>query len=219
MMDVKDQSFGFFSPNNEPLLEREQRESYQYGYGFSFVYTKAAWQLVPFPDTEWSEDGDFMGRLQLKKVPITLVHCRDTFPLAAHSHHSDSTSGGELYGNVRLGCGVVTPDPFKHLLPLVRQVAADSSVRQGAQHPLRAEMHRVLDSYGYPPAEIRWHEKEQFFKRNPNFGRMVATPQRGYREWQPTWRGGVFGAMGSSPGFHGLKSKGFPHFQSVSVSV
>ena len=26
---VKDQSFGFFSPNNEPLLEREQRESYQ----------------------------------------------------------------------------------------------------------------------------------------------------------------------------------------------
>ncbi len=26
---VKDLSFGFFSPNNEPLLEREQRESYQ----------------------------------------------------------------------------------------------------------------------------------------------------------------------------------------------
>ncbi len=25
---------------------------------------------------------DFMGRLQLKKVPITLVHCRDAFPLA-----------------------------------------------------------------------------------------------------------------------------------------
>ena len=31
--------------------------------------------------------------------------------------------------------------------------------------------------------------------------------------------GGVFGAMGSSPGFHGLKSKGFPHFQSVGWST
>ena len=26
---VKDQSFGFFSPNREPLLEHEQRESFQ----------------------------------------------------------------------------------------------------------------------------------------------------------------------------------------------
>lgn len=30
----------------------------RYGYGFSFVYTKAAWELVKFPDTEWSEDGE-----------------------------------------------------------------------------------------------------------------------------------------------------------------
>ena len=29
----------------------------RYGYGFSFVYTKSAWERVPFPDTEWSEDG------------------------------------------------------------------------------------------------------------------------------------------------------------------
>eukprot|EP00435_Cladocopium_sp_Y103_P072256 s552_g39.t1 len=62
MMDVKDQSFGFFSPNREPLLEHEQRESFQYGYGFSFVYTKAAWELVKFPDTEWSEDGEPWNR-------------------------------------------------------------------------------------------------------------------------------------------------------------
>eukprot|EP00913_Durusdinium_trenchii_P035945 g33632.t1 len=52
MMDVKDQRFGFFSPRNEPLLEHEQRESFLYGYGFSFVYTKSAWERVPFPDTE-----------------------------------------------------------------------------------------------------------------------------------------------------------------------
>ena len=42
----------------------------RYGYGFSFVYTKAAWQLVPFPDTEWSEDGEswsfeFLGNPQI----------------------------------------------------------------------------------------------------------------------------------------------------------
>lgn len=197
MMDVKDQSFGFFSPNREPLLEHEQRESFQYGYGFSFVYTKAAWELVKFPDTEWSEDGDFMGRLQLKKVPIELVRSGDAFPLAAHTHHSDSTSGGELYGNVRLGYAVPSPEAFQQLLPTVRRVAADSRVGLGAQHPLRAEMHRVLDGYGYPPTEIRWHEKEQFFKRNPNFGRPVATPQQKswYQEWQPpsTWRGNQIG--------------------------
>lgn len=28
-LQVKDQSFGFFSPNREPLLEHEQRESFQ----------------------------------------------------------------------------------------------------------------------------------------------------------------------------------------------
>lgn len=32
--------------------------SLRYGYGFSFVYTKAAWDSVKFPDTEWSEDGE-----------------------------------------------------------------------------------------------------------------------------------------------------------------
>ncbi|CAK9113580.1 TPR_REGION domain-containing protein [Durusdinium trenchii] len=185
MMDVKDQRFGFFSPRNEPLLEHEQRESFLYGYGFSFVYTKSAWERVPFPDTEWSEDGDFMGRLQLKKIPIQLVSSHTA--LAAHTHHSDSTSGGELCGNVRLGYGVPTPEEFKELLPIARKVALDSGIRQGAQHPLRAEMHRVLDGLGQAPSEIRWHEKEQFLRNNPDFGRRVATPQ--YKTWQGPWRG------------------------------
>ncbi|CAE7350879.1 unnamed protein product, partial [Symbiodinium necroappetens] len=190
MMEVKEQQFGFFDPKTDPLVEAPMRESFQYGYGFSLVYTKSAWETVPFPDVEWSEDGEFMGRLQLQKIPIQLVCSRDCHDgLAAHTHHSDSTSGGEMCGNVRLGYAVPVPDAFRALLPVARKVALDTNVRRGSQHPLRAEMHRVLDGFGQAPSEVRWHEKELFLKRNPDFGqRPPATPQ--YKEWSGQVRGG-----------------------------
>ncbi|CAE7452919.1 unnamed protein product, partial [Symbiodinium sp. CCMP2456] len=190
MMEVKEQQFGFFDPKTDPLVEGPMRESFQYGYGFSLVYTKSAWETVPFPDVEWSEDGEFMGRLQLQKIPIQLVCSRDCYDgLAAHTHHSDSTSGGEMCGNVRLGYAVPVPSAFRALLPVARKVALDANVRRGSQHPLRAEMHRVLDGFGQAPSEVRWHEKELFLKRNPDFGqRPPATPQ--YKEWSGQVRGG-----------------------------
>ncbi|CAJ1457540.1 unnamed protein product [Effrenium voratum] len=200
MMDVKDQRFGFFDPKTDNLLSHEQRESFMYGYGFSFVYTRSAWETVPFPDTEWSEDGDFMGRLQLRRIPIELVRCPQA--LAAHTHHSDSTSGGELCGNIRLGYAVQTPEEFKSVLPTARRVALDTRVRQGSQHPLRAEMHRVLDGgFGYAPSEVRWHEKEQFLRNNPDVSKRSATLQ--YKEWQGSFpRGGLaFGPPARHPGF------------------
>ena len=72
---------------------------------------------------------------------------------------------------------------------MARKVALDTNIRRGSQHPLRAEMHRVLDGFGQAPSEVRWHEKELFLKRNPDFGqRPPATPQ--YKEWSGQVRGG-----------------------------
>eukprot|EP00930_Biecheleria_cincta_P056174 TRINITY_DN42344_c0_g1_i1.p1 TRINITY_DN42344_c0_g1~~TRINITY_DN42344_c0_g1_i1.p1 ORF type:complete len:1140 (+),score=179.59 TRINITY_DN42344_c0_g1_i1:61-3480(+) len=192
MMDVKDQRFGFFDPKTDPLLENQMREPFQYGYGFSFVYTRSAWDVVPFPDTEFSEDGDFMGRLQLKKIPIKLVRSRDD-ALAAHTHHSDSTSGGELVGHVRLGYAVACPEGFRALLPVAEKVGKDARVQSGASHGIREEMHRVLNQ-GQAPAEIRWHEKDHFLRLNPGFGRPVQQPD--YRDQQQQRFGGGGGGFG-----------------------
>ena len=66
-------AYGMMMTMRQPALRQLRNMPHffvRYGYGFSFVYTKAAWQLVPFPDTEWSEDGEswsfeFLGNPQI----------------------------------------------------------------------------------------------------------------------------------------------------------
>merc|ERR1711920_701753 len=47
LIDIQNQSFGFFDPKTEPLLDDLMRNAIMYGYGFTYVYTKKAWESVP----------------------------------------------------------------------------------------------------------------------------------------------------------------------------
>merc|ERR1712190_698609 len=99
VIDLADQTFGFFAPKVEDLLSWDMRESFAYGFGFSYVYSKAAWDMLAFADVEWSEDGHFTVGLMEKHRPVMLVHPRSLGngieAVSAHSHHRDTTSGGE----------------------------------------------------------------------------------------------------------------------------
>jgi len=186
MVDLQDAEFGYFNPKTDALLEAHRRESIRYGFGFSYVYTRAAWELVAFPDVEFSEDGEFITILQGKAVPVKLVASQGPQDgLAAHTHHSESTSGGEMVGQVRLGEGVAVPDSFKSLLPVYRKVATLSGIRRGAAHPIRQEMSKVLDGKA-APAEIGWRRKEDFLASNPNFGKQPK-PEELRKAQHPAW--------------------------------
>lgn len=172
MVNIADQSFGFLNPLTDSLLEKDgmgMGMSIAMGFGFSYIYTRAAWELVPFPDVEYSEDGEFITRLKNRSVPIRLVQMRSPGDaVAAHTYHPDSTSAGEFHGNVRLGQAVDTPEVFEQFLPTFRQVAQEMGVVSGIRRPheLRREIHRLTDK-GPPPSEIGWSEKESYLKRHP----------------------------------------------------
>lgn len=168
MVNAEDQTFGWFDPKNEPLLGEIERDNTQYGYGFSFLYTRAAWQLVPFPDVEYSEDGEFTGRLMCREVPIQLVRTEGVVEaLAAHTYHADTTSAGEFAGEVRLGYGVPTPGAFRTLLPCFKEVCQSGSVRRTKCHKVRREMYQLLQRCNAPDEVSSWDKKEEYLRLNP----------------------------------------------------
>ncbi len=60
-----------------------------WGYGFSYVFTRSAWYMSPFPDMNLGEDMAFVERLrQLARVS----HQADLPHLVLHTIHSRSTS-------------------------------------------------------------------------------------------------------------------------------
>lgn len=154
MVDLCDQSFGFVDPKTDAMISEEMRRPMQYGYGFTYAYTRAAWLLQAFPDAEWSEDGNFMAKLMAGGCPVSLVAApASTDGLAAHSYHPDTTSGGEFNGFVRLGRAVPVPDAFRFFLPVLQEVVLGLQLKRGEAHPLRREMHELFEE-GEVPAEV-----------------------------------------------------------------
>lgn len=142
ILDLHDQAFGFFDPKSDPMVHEDARDSMVLGYGFSYVYTRSAWDLVAFPDVEFSEDGEFAAALLAKGAPVELVRCGPKVcarpgGLAAHTYHHGTTSAGEFAGCVRLGHAVPSPQGFADLLPVVRQVAAAPGIRRAGCHQAR----------------------------------------------------------------------------------
>mmetsp|Transcript_54882 Transcript_54882/g.98555 ORF Transcript_54882/g.98555 Transcript_54882/m.98555 type:complete len:731 (-) Transcript_54882:57-2249(-) len=168
MVNVHDTAFGFFDPMTEKLLQSSERKSYQYGYGFTYVYTRAAWELVPFPDVEFAEDGEFTTRLDLLKVPIKLVKGSGVNfdGLAAHTYHPDTTSAGEFADNVRMGTAVPTPAVFKTLMPVFKKVTSALQIGKGALHPARTKLQRA-QSNGEALSEIGWEQKQDYLQEHP----------------------------------------------------
>ncbi|CAE7709015.1 hypothetical protein AK812_SmicGene37570 [Symbiodinium microadriaticum] len=132
LLDLSDMTFGFMDVERDPLIPREQRHGWLYGWGFSYMFTRACWELAPVPDVEWSEDISFyeeLRRLQVPVVPVPLPPGHEA--VCAHSYHAKvNTSGGEFSGALR--CGEPVPEPpeaFKELLPFAK-VATESALQR-----------------------------------------------------------------------------------------
>lgn len=184
VVDLADLSFGFVNPLKEVLLPVDMREAYAYGFGFSYVYSQAAWLIEAFADVEWSEDGNFTSELRRKGIPVKLVSSasvQDTDAVAAHSHHRETTSGGEFVevtcsdGNsykdiqksVRMGSKVQVPHAFKDLIPIVKKAAEPLSLKDGEVHPLRRQLANNTIS-----EEVGLKDKQAFMRSS--YGRDIA---------------------------------------------
>lgn len=137
LLDMSDLTFGFLDVRTDKGIRERERRGWVYGWGFSLLFTRAAWELTPLPDVEYSEDIGYVESLLARKVPVTLVQLPDiSIGMCAHSYHPGSTSGGEFVGEVRCGRVVAAPDAFNDLMPIVREVCS-------AMTPIATNDHRV----------------------------------------------------------------------------
>ncbi|CAK0788327.1 unnamed protein product, partial [Prorocentrum cordatum] len=116
-----DRTFAYLNPKVDRGVPRAWLDEMVYGWGFSYVYTRAAWRAQRFPDRETWEDNEFINGLRRRKDVLVKPVARpgDVAALVAHTLHPDSTSGGEFDGFRRLGQAVRgTPRGFEELLPL-----------------------------------------------------------------------------------------------------
>jgi len=164
VLDLAELTFGYFNPQMETLLDATMRRSYAYGFGFSYIYSRAAWVQNPFADVEWSEDGEFTGSLMDQGHEVRLVNpksVKEYDSICAHTHHRETTSGGEFTDlivteksgvevtkSVRLGKKVPTPKSLQMLVPLIQAAAACINVKKNDVHPMRQEMTNHSTSLG-----------------------------------------------------------------------
>jgi len=138
MVDMVDASFRWMDPKTEVMPEHWRKPMID-GYGFSYMFSRAAWQMQAFPDKETSEDDIFMQELRKKGAVVTTVPptASDENYLTgfvAHTFHSDCTSGGEWNGQKRCGKVVKMPQQFEARLPIFHSVARQMPKR-GASGP------------------------------------------------------------------------------------
>jgi hypothetical protein len=122
-------TFRYLNTKTQVLTKEEWRSKMMYGFGFSYIFTRAAWQLEAFPDTETEEDDVFMDRLmKVHGIVPALVspqsgECKAG--LVAHTYHPDCTSEGvsETDEEGRWMGQVVdeTPTNFKYLMVTFQQ--------------------------------------------------------------------------------------------------
>jgi len=123
--DFFDQTFHMMDPMNDPATPQEWKEPMVWGYGFSYMYTKLAWEKHAFPDREDCEDDVFMT--QLRHDPSASVETvklpGNNRGLVAHSYHGNNTGVMEYDGKRRLGNPLAKiPGGFEDLLPFIRCV-------------------------------------------------------------------------------------------------
>lgn len=135
LLDLSDMTFGYMDVENDPLVPKDQRYGWLFGWGFSYMFTRSCWELTPVPDVEWSEDISFYEELKRLKVPVVPVHPPSSSAICAHSYHAKvNTSGGEFAGAVRCGTALQeTPKALMDLMPLAEAAASCVSSRIGSR--------------------------------------------------------------------------------------
>lgn len=126
LLDISNFTFRYLDVTSDQCGAGREWRGWLYGWGFSYVFTRSAWELAPVPDVEFAEDAGFMESLMSHAVPIRLVRLPEgRAGVVAHSIHPASTSGGEvdLENNCKkCGTPVSMPKDFVTLMPIVRQV-------------------------------------------------------------------------------------------------
>jgi len=124
LFDFSGLRFRHIDPATDPDVPHSWRKAMMMGYGFSYVYTRAAWELQAFPDREDCEDDIFIEKLQKKRaeaVGLIPLPSKEA-GLVAHSFHTDNTGMSEFNGNKRLGQLISRPRAFDKLMPIVAEI-------------------------------------------------------------------------------------------------
>eukprot|EP00971_Amphidinium_carterae_P340659 6479111-Amphidinium_carterae.1 len=72
LLDIHDMSFRRLNVGRADSVPATERRNWLYGWGFSYFFSKTAWELVPVPDVEFAEDLGFIEHLLAKGVPVEL---------------------------------------------------------------------------------------------------------------------------------------------------
>lgn len=125
--DFRDKLFHHMDPVHDPETPDEWREPMKWGYGFSYLYTRAAWETHGFPDREDCEDDVFMTQLRKTAkgggAAVKLVRLPgENQGLVAHSYTGSNTGVMEYDGKRRLGIPTETPKGFEDLMPFVDEI-------------------------------------------------------------------------------------------------
>jgi len=131
LLDISSLQCRYLDVAEDKSVPTRERRGWLYGWGFSYVFTRTAWEQAPFPDVEFAEDIGFLEGLMARAIPVYLAPLPKAAPeqpdaaqpgLVAHSFHPGSTSGGEFDGFKRCGRLTTMPPVFAKLLPLVKQI-------------------------------------------------------------------------------------------------
>uniref|UniRef100_A0A7S1WGT6 Glycosyltransferase 2-like domain-containing protein n=1 Tax=Alexandrium catenella TaxID=2925 RepID=A0A7S1WGT6_ALECA len=130
LFDLANMAFHYMNPLERKCMPLREQPAALYGWGFSYVFTRRAWELSPFPDVHFAEDAGFVEGLLARGIPVSLLKIPEDRTLVAHTVHPSSTTGGEVSVGQR-GCDnpVQTPKEFDGLY---RKLA--ESVHTKAKH-------------------------------------------------------------------------------------
>jgi len=103
-----------------------ERRAAQLGWGFSYVFTRSAWESAPFPDFCFAEDTGFVEGLLTRGVAVFQLRLpadSKTAGLVAHIVHPNSASGDlGICGRCDCDKPVAMPPAFARLMPTAKQV-------------------------------------------------------------------------------------------------
>jgi len=149
MMDMDSLLFRYMDPKTE-VMPQDWRQPMIDGYGFGYLFTRAAWEQVPFPDTEMCEDDIFMkglramekkGKAVVREVDLTGLGNSNRYGLVAHAFHCGCTSEGEWNGIKRFGRILSSiPQCFAASMPLVKEVQRRLPNKGAGGPPLAARL-------------------------------------------------------------------------------
>jgi len=118
LLDIPSLTFRYLDVESDSSVPLRQRRQWLYGWGFSYAFTRTAWELSPFPDIEFAEDAGFIEGLLAQGVPVHLVkpsvlHPKGGLALVAHSTHQAAPA--EARSTTKGGAAASRPPSLRRL--------------------------------------------------------------------------------------------------------